>query len=417
MKNNSHHRIAIIGAGASGLMATATLLERWIPASDIIFIEKNSRSGVKVALTWWGRCNVTTGITQRKELFSKYIRGADFLKHSFEVFWPRKVYQWFENNWLPLYTQDDNRVFPRSDVWQDVVDIFEAIFRKHSLEKMFSTEVLSVSRKSDIFIIETNNWIFFSDILVITTGGNAYSHTGSSGDGYAFARSLWHDVTPLWPSLNSFEGAEKYCQDISGIAFPNAKLEVTLSSGQKHSIVWPMIFTHFGISWPATFALSAHLAFEKISEENPVIVSVSIDANKDYQKWDSEIQKALEQEPKKLVRSVLSGFLPQRVTDVIMTLSWVDKECVASHFSREQRKQVVHLLTGQLKVTLIRRRPGDEFVTAWWVSLSQVNPKTMESLIIPWLYFGGEVLDIDGVTGGFNLQSAWATGRIIGESI
>ncbi len=429
-------------------MAAATLVERGIPGSDIFLFDKNPRIGVKVGLTGGGRCNVTTGITQRKELFPKYIRGADFLKHAFEIFGPRKVYQWFEQNGLPLYIQSDNRVFPRSNKWQDVVEVFEAIFsekwvnlRLNESVKWMRREKLRNWETESGFLLETDKDLYEFDRVIIATGWNAYSHTGSSGDGYNLAQALGHTITPLGPSLNSFEVKESWCKNLSGIALQNAKLicirhtelvsvsphlihntsgDPEMNSGWRAievSVIWPMLFTHFGISGPATFALSAHIALEKISPDSPITIWISLDANKDFQVWDNELRIAFESEPNKLIKTLLTSKMPARICEVIMSELWIDRERTAARFSKDERKKLVHILTGQLKITLVNRRPWDEFVTAGWIELSEVDPKTMQSKLVPGLFFGGEVLDVDAVTWGFNLQSAWAMGRIAGLNI
>lgn len=409
-------KIAIIGGGAAGMMAAATLLEKGTNA-EIHLFESNNVLGKKVSISGGGRCNVTTGITDKNILLSKYTRGNKFLIPAFYEFPPEKVISWFESKGVPLKTEEDLRVFPKSDIGTDVVKPFEKIFKGkiilHLNESVKKLTLLAENR----FHIETNNKSYNFNIVVITSGGNAYGHTGSKGDGYNFAKSCNHTITKLGPSLNSFEVKEKWCKELAGISLPNARLEFIQKGKSRVSVHGPFLFTHFGISGPVTFALSSHLAFEEISKENPKEISFIPTENNDFDFWNKELLDAFSQSPKKQVKHIISSYLPKRLTSEILRLFKANPDKKSSEASKEERKNIARAFSGELKLTLISRMKGDEFVTAGGVNLSEINKNTMESKIIQNLYFAGEVLDVDGLTGGFNLQSAWATGRLAGLSI
>ena len=409
-------KIAIIGGGAAGLMVAATLLEKEINA-EIYLFESNNILGKKVSISGGGRCNVTTGITDMHILLSKYTRGAKFLIPAFYTFSPDKVISWFESHGVPLKTEEDLRVFPKSNIGSDVIKVFEKIFKAKAFIHLNESVKKITPLPGEGFYLETKNKSYNFNIVVITSGGNAYGHTGSKGDGYNFAKFCNHTITKLGPSLSSFKVKEEWCTALTGISLPNAKLEYIHRDKSKIFVKGPFLFTHFGISGPVTFALSSHLAFEEISNENPKEISFFPIANSNFDFWNKELLDAFSQSPKKQVKHMLSKHLPERLAYEVLTLCKVNPNKRSSEVSKEERKNIVKALSGEIKLTLISRMKGDEFVTAGGVKLDEVNKNTMESKITPNLYFAGEVLDVDGLTGGFNLQSAWATGRLAGLSI
>ncbi len=409
-------KIAIIGGGAAGMMAAATLLEKRVNA-EIHLFETNNVLGKKVSISGGGRCNVTTGITDRNILLSKYTRGSKFLIPAFYEFPPDKVMSWFESKGVPLKTEDDLRVFPQSDIGTDIVKTFEKLF-KNKINLHLNESVTGISPDSrKEFLLETKNEKYEFNILVVTSGGNAYRHTGSKGDGYNFAKSCGHTITKLGPSLNSFEAKESWCKKLAGISLPDARLEFIQKDKSKISVAGPFLFTHFGISGPLTFTLSSHMAFEEISEESPKEISFIPTSESNFDFWDKELLTAFSKSPKKHVKHIISDYLPKRLAYEILTLHKISLDKKSAEISKEERKTLAKAFSGEIKLTLITRMKGDEFVTAGGVSLNEINKNTMESRITPNLYFAGEVLDIDGLTGGFNLQSAWATGRLAGLSI
>lgn len=407
--------IAIIGGGAAGMMVAATLSELSVDATIHIF-EKNPALGKKVLISGGGRCNVTTGYTDTHLVESKYIRGSLFLRPAMAAFGPEKVFKWFELHGVPLKNEEDFRVFPRSDQGKDIVAVFEKLFAKHQVQVHFSEPVNQLVRQEDgKFMLSTAKRAEIMDIVVITTGGNAYRHTGSTGDGYDFAKACGHTITQLGPSLNSFEVKEAWCKELSGISLPAASLVAT--EPKTNVITGPFLFTHFGISGPMVFAFSAQIPFAPITSQHPVTIKLYPLGYNNFDYWEQEFLSLFQQNPGKALANVLRVLLPKRLVTALLQLAHLDEGQSCHQVSKEGRRKLVHLLSGDLKLTLLARRPGDEFVTAGGVPLAEVNRKTMESQLCPNLYFGGEVLDIDGVTGGFNLQVAWATGRLVGEAI
>lgn len=410
MKNDIP-QIAIIGGGAAGMMAAATLLESGKPCRVHLF-EKNKGLGAKVIISGGGRCNVTTGLTNRQQLLKKYTRGSEFLKAAISKLPPQKTYEWFEAHGVPLKTEEDLRVFPVSDDGHDIVRIFENLFATIPSDLHLLTPVKSVRKEGAKFIVTTPKEEISVDYVVITTGGSAYRHTGSTGDGYSFATALGHTITQLGPSLNSFFIQEAWPKELSGISLPNARLKQ-----KKTEVSGPLLFTHFGISGPVTFSFSSQIPYEPVSPQSPFTVQLIPDADKSYEDWEKILLDAAAKQSKKNVSTVLYEFFPKRFVSALLDVAKIKPDKQMSALSKDERKSLSHFLSGELTLTLVQRRPGDEFVTAGGVSTDEINPQTMESLITPGLYFAGEVMNVDGLTGGYNLQASWATGQLAAKSI
>ncbi len=404
-------KIAIIGGGAAGMMAAATLLESG-KNCEVHLFEKNKNLGAKVIISGGGRCNVTTGLQNKQQLLKKYSRGSEFLKAALSKFPPAKVYEWFEEHGVPLKTEDDLRVFPQSNDGHDIVAVFETMFKEKNGFLHLLSNVKEITKQEEHFLLKTTKEEFHFDLVILTTGGNAYRHTGSTGDGYAFATALGHSITPLGPSLNSFVVQEEWPKALSGISLPNAELRY-----KKTAVKGPVLLTHFGISGPVTFSLSSQIAFEKISPATPLTIQLIPDAEKKFEDWEQTFLKTIKNEPKKQLITFLQTFFPKRLAESLVAIAQVKRTKELAELTKEERKKMSHLLSGNLELTLEQRRPGDEFVTAGGVSTEEIDPQTMESLITPNLYFGGELMNVDGVTGGYNLQASWATGQLAGKSI
>lgn len=405
-------KITIIGGGAAGMMAAAAAHEA-DGSVEICLVEKNDSLGKKVVISGGGRCNLTTGIRDIKTVLTKYPRGGKFLSKAMHRFSPEIVYAWFEGHGVPLKIEDDMRVFPKSNKGRDIVSVFEKIFQDQRVSILFNSQAIGVKRTPkgfEVYLKGTENPIH-SDKLVITTGGQAYRQTGSTGDGYAFAQTLGHGITPLAPSLSSLQTREKWVVQLAGVSFPYA--ELSTDSGQKAA--GPFIFTHRGLSGPAVFALSSQVAFQDISELSPLSVSIDFMPDRKLTEVTENILFHLNKYPKKSLVNVFSALVPKSLAAYICIRLGMDPDAPAGEYGKKTAEQLAGTLKG-LVLHAISRTSGEEFVTAGGVDLKEVNPSTMESKICPGLYLAGEILDIDGFTGGFNLQSAWATGYLAGSS-
>lgn len=410
-------RIAIIGGGAAGLMTAATILDA-APAANVFLLERNDSLGKKVVISGGGRCNVTTGILDIRTVLTKYPRGNKFLSSAMFKFPPQAVQDWFEAHGVPLKTEDDLRVFPVSDNGMDVVGAFDKLFASRRMHVLLKSSVTNVERGADGigFVIETkeNPEPLTVDKVVLTTGGQAYRHTGSTGDGYAFAISLGHTLTPLAASLNSFFTGAHWPADVSGLSFERAK--ITAHRGKGISFTGPFLFTHKGVSGPAVFALSSLVAFEHYDRANPLDITIDLFPDITIEALQTKIEKLMSANPAKIFQNVLSALIPKSLTEIAVREAGLPADKRADQTSRADAARAAGWLKA-IPLRVVQRGGGDEFVTAGGVPLSEVDPSTMASKICPGLYFAGEILDVDGFTGGFNLQASWATGHLAGESI
>jgi predicted Rossmann fold flavoprotein len=404
--------IGIIGAGAAGMMCAATLLET-DPQAQVILFEKNPGLGRKVLISGGGRCNVTTGIQDLSEVLKAYPRGQRFLRTAFYNFPPQAVMAWFERNGVPLKTEADRRVFPQSDNGHDVVGVFQKKLHENQLKT--NTTVKAVRKEGSQFTITTEDEsVFTVDHLVLATGGQAYRHTGSTGDGYSFAESLGHSITDLLPSLNSFITQESWPKDLAGVSFQDVILKT--KQPEKHEHRGPMLFTHKGISGPAVFALSSLVAPIPYGKEEPLRITLDLLPDQTHTNLENHFQTARTEQSAKVLKNILSQLIPKSLASTLCQILKMDEQKPISELTKKDQHRLIEWLKN-LPLHAIGRGAGDEFVTAGGIPLKEVNPKTMESKICPNLYLTGELLNVDGFTGGFNLQAAWATGRLAAESI
>lgn len=405
--------IAIIGGGAAGLMAAATIHETH-PETEVFLIEKNDGLGKKVIISGGGRCNVTTGIQDVRTVLTKYPRGGKFLSSAIYSFPPAAVYDWFEAHGVPLKIEEDLRAFPQSNNGKDIVGVFEQMFRSSRVRTYLKASAVRVAKMGSHFevYLKDKEEPLIVDKIILTTGGQAYRHTGSTGDGYAFAMSLGHTLTPLAPSLNSFTTKEKWSAEVSGLSFEKATLSANRGKGFKFT--GPFLFTHKGISGPAVFALSSLVAFEMYDANKPLEISIDLFPDVKREALQQEIEDAMAEHPKKSLSNVLGFVMPKSLVQIVgAELGLEDKR--ANETAKADIRRVADWLKA-VPLHAIGRGAGDEFVTAGGVDLKEVDPSTMESKICPGLYFAGEILDVDGFTGGFNLQASWAAGRLAGMS-
>jgi len=406
-------KVAIIGGGAAGLMAAAAIHEN-SPAAEAFLIERNDGLGKKVIISGGGRCNVTTGLRDMREVLSKYPRGGKFLNSAMRRFPPEAVYAWFEAHGVPLKIEEDLRVFPQSDDGHDVVGAFERLFEGSNVRVMLNRHAIKIERAGAGYRIHFKDGeTLDADRVILTTGGQAFRHTGSTGDGYAFAEALGHGLTPLAPSLNSFFTKETWPKDVSGLSFEKARLRTKFA--KAYEFTGPMLFTHRGVSGPAVFALSSLVAFEKYDAKAPMALRIDLFPDRTEEDLLEKLENGLREHPKKSLGNVLDFMMSKSLALALCGDLGLDADARAGEVPKKDARRVAAWLKG-IPLTVIGRGAGDEFVTAGGVDLKDVDPKTMESKISPGLFFAGEILDIDGFTGGYNLQASWAAGRVAGES-
>lgn len=410
--------ILVVGAGAAGLMAatiTATIARENDSNAQVILVEKNKILGHKVIISGGGRCNVTTGIRDVRELLKRYPRGSKFLTSAMYAFPPDHVYQWFEDHGVPLKIEADMRVFPQSNNGHDIVDVFDIVFKTVGVEVILRDAVSGVSRMDQQFEVTFKSGrILLVDRLILTTGGQSYRHTGSTGDGYAFAEALGHTITELSTSLNSFILHEAWPKERSGVSFSHVQL--TVATQPKIIARGPMVCTHQGISGPAVFALAAQVAFEQYTKATPLAMTIDFVPDSSQEKIQAQLTREIDDVPKQLLKTTIHHWLPHSMVETMFQELNIPMHQINAETSNTIRRQIIDWLKA-CPVQAIGRGSGAEFVTAGGVDTAEVNPKTMESLLCPGLFFAGEILNIDGLTGGYNLQAAWATGYVAGSHL
>ena len=408
MKRN----VVVIGGGAAGLMAALKAAQN---SNNVTLIEKNQKVGRKIMITGKGRCNVTNNCDN--DTFIKNVAAnGRFLYSAISAFTSADTIDFFESLGVSLKTERGNRVFPQSDKASDIVDALFRAVKKSGVKIVYDT-VKSLYKQGEQFVtVLESGEVIFSDGVIIATGGVSYPLTGSTGDGYEFAKKFGHTVTPIRPSLVPLTVHEGFCSKLSGLTLKNVTLKVYEEGRDKpvFSELGEMLFTHFGISGP--LVLSASALMRKI-EEKKYFAEVDLKPALDAQTLDKRLQRDLSENANKDIVNSLDKLLPKSLIPVVIKLSEIDERIKSNQITREQRAALCSVIKG-LKMTVTGFRPIEEaIVTGGGISVKEINPKTMESKLISGLYFAGEVIDVDAYTGGFNLQIAFSTGALAGMNI
>ncbi len=404
-------KVVVIGGGAAGMMAA------WRAGSlgaDVTVYEKNEKLGKKLFITGKGRCNVTNS-SDLEAVFSNINRNPKFMYSSIYSFDNEAVMKLLESYGLKLKVERGNRVFPASDKSSDVIKTLERMLKdvhvKVELNKTVDRLLFDDGVCTGISLKDGKK--VFADRIIVATGGLSYQSTGSTGDGYRFARDCGHTIVKTEPSLVGIETKEEWVKSLQGLSLKNATLSLKISGKEKYSELGEMLFTHFGISGPLVLSASAYLNEDAIKNKE---VSISIDLKPGLTKeeLDKRVLKDFEENINRNFINSLDKLLPQKLIPVIVELSGIAPETKVNVIKSEDRKRLVDLLKN-LTVTPKKLRPIDEaIITRGGVNVKEVNPSTLESKLCKNLYFAGEVLDIDAMTGGYNLQLAWSTGYLAG---
>ncbi len=408
-------KIVIIGGGAAGLMAAQAAAKEMsgIPHS-ITVIEKNSRPARKVMITGKGRCNVTNNCDMNT-LIANTPKNGKFLYSAFSNFGALDTMQFFEECGVPLKTERGNRVFPVSDKAVDIVDALVKTAQK-SCNIIEGTAEAIIAPQGKVTAVKLNDGkIIDADCVIVATGGMSYSLTGSTGDGYKMAKSLGHTVTPLTPSLVGLECHEGFCTRLAGLSLKNVTLSV-FETGKKKPLykeMGEMLFTHTGISGPLTLSASAHLRY---MDKKQYYAEIDLKPALDEAQLDKRLLRDFEELLNRDFANSLDKLLPKSIISVIINMSGIDPHTKVNQISREQRQSLINAIK-HFKLNITGFRPIEEaIITSGGISVKEIDPATMMSKIVGGLFFAGEIIDVDAYTGGFNLQIAFSTGVLAGES-
>ncbi len=407
-------KVIVVGAGAAGLMASGVAAEN---GNDVLLIERNDRVGRKVMITGKGRCNVTNNCTMINELINAVPTNGRFLYGAFSRFMPIDTMEFFEDMGVPLKVERGNRVFPESDKAVDIVDALNAFSQDGGAKRIKGrvTELITDDGSVKGVRLEDGEE-YEADSVIVATGGASYPLTGSTGDGYDLAKQAGHTIVDLKPSLVPLVCHEGFCSDLQGLSLRN--IEITVLDSETYKEVYKdfgeMLFTHYGVSGPVILSASSHL-----KDIKPRRYEIHIDLKPaiTYEQLDKRIQRDFLENTNKNFINALDALLPKKLVPVIVRLTGIKPSTKVNQITKEQRGRLVNLLK-DLRVTVMKFRPIEEaIVTSGGVSTKEIDPKTMESKLCKGLYFAGEVIDVDAYTGGFNLQIAFSTGRLAGESV
>lgn len=403
-------RVIIIGGGAAGMMAAAAAAEN---GNHVCLIEKNEKLGKKLFITGKGRCNVTNA-ADMETLFANVCTNGRFLYSAFYGFDNRAVMDFLEQAGCPLKTERGDRVFPVSDHSSDVLGAFQRELKKRNVEILLNTEVkeLWAGEEGIRGVILQNGKKLEADSCILCTGGLSYPSTGSTGDGYRFARETGHRVTETRPALVPFEVKEEWCRRLMGLSLKNVTLRLICGEKQTYEGFGEMLFTHFGVSGPLALSASSYYRPEKGAR-----LLIDLKPAMDTEQLDRRILRDFEENKNKQFKNALGGLFPVKLIPVMTELSGICPDKKVNEITREERRSFVVLIKNlPLTVTGTRGFP-EAIITRGGVSVKDVNPSTMESKKVKGLYFAGEILDLDALTGGFNLQIAWSTGHLAGSSV
>jgi predicted Rossmann fold flavoprotein len=405
-------RVVIIGAGAAGLMAAGRAAERGL---DVLLLEKNDRAGKKLRITGKGRCNITND-TDIEGLIRNIPGNGNFLYSSFYTFSNEDLMEFLRSEGLEIKTERGGRVFPASDNAKDVITLLVRYAQKHGAEIRYDSAVESIEAAGgEVCGVRLKNGRSIeAGSVILATGGASYPATGSTGDGYKMAKLLGHTVAELKPSLVPLLAAEKWVGALQGLSLKN--VSITISDKKKRKIYedfGEMLFTHFGVSGPVILSASRHILQYGYRD---VYLSIDLKPALSEETLDARIQRDFEKYSRKQFKNSLDDLLPQKLIPVIIELSGIQGEKPVNQITRAERRKLVELLKG-LTLEICGSRPISEaIVTAGGINTDEINPSTMESKLIKGLYFAGEIIDVDGYTGGFNLTIAFSTGYLAGSS-
>lgn len=404
--------IVVIGAGPSGLMAA---IEAVLAGAGVHLLESGPKPGRKLLATGGGRCNLTHAGTVESFLEGFETRAARFLKHAAHGFSPADAVRWFESRGVPLKTERGGRVFPQSGRAADVLDTLLREARTAGVDIRFSTRVESCSADESGFTVQAAGMSFRSEALVLSTGGLSMSRSGSTGDGYRFARVFGHTIESPRPSLVPLIMEESWPGELAGLALKNVRLTAVLD-GKRISRFGELLFTHRGIGGPITLEISRFLTDVLNGGGGPVRLEIDLKPALDDRTLDNRLQRELKASPKRRLPSILGTLMPASLAEAFFSRFGFDRERSASHVTREERTRLRRLLKA-LPLTAAATEPLEAaLVTRGGVRLSEISPRSMRSKLVPGLFFAGEIIDADGDCGGYNLHLCWATGKLAGIS-
>ncbi len=406
-------KIAVVGAGPAGMMAAIRAAQL---SQEVTLIDKNPSLGKKLLLSGKGRCNLTN-TCDLDSFLKRFSRNGEFLRDAFKKFFNQDLINFFETRGLSLKTERQLRVFPVTDSSSSIVVVLEQELIKQKVKIMCKTKVKDILVKENQIrglFLEAGEWLPF-DKIILATGGASYSFTGSTGEGLDMAKRIGHKVIPLRPGLVPLVAKEKYVKDLEGLTLKNIRLRFSAGKDEIISEVGELLFTGFGISGPLVLTLSGKIV-DWLHNKKEVYLEIDLKPGLSREQLDARFLREFKANAKKGIKHILKNLLPLRLINLFMELAKIEPHKKANQITLNERQLLVSLLKGW-RLNIAGSLPLEEgMVTQGGISLKEINPRTMESRLAKGLYFCGEMVDIDADTGGFNLQAAFSTGYLAGES-
>ena len=410
--------VIVVGGGAAGMFAAIAAAKN---GHQVTLYEKNEKLGKKIFITGKGRCNITNA-ADMEELFDAVVTNSKFLYSSFYGYTNQNVIDFFEDAGVPVKIERGNRVFPISDHSSDVIRALEREMKKVGVKVCLNTEVKSVEAEKGKFnkVVLKDTTTQAADACIVATGGLSYRSTGSTGDGFRFAENVGHKVTQCFPSLVPMETKEPWICELQGLSLRNVEAKILDGKKELNKDFGEMLFTHFGVSGPLIISASSYVGkkfMDKNGQKKELTLEIDLKPALTEEQLDQRVLRDFEENHNRQFKNAITKLFPTKLIPVMLELGGIDPEKKVNSIEKEERKQFVHLIK-HFRMTLTGLRGYLEaIITKGGVNVKEIDPGTMESKLVKGLYFAGEVLDLDALTGGFNLQIAWSTGYAAGNAI
>lgn len=405
-------KVLVVGGGAAGMFAAIAAAYN---GNEVHLFEKNEKLGKKLFITGKGRCNITNA-SDMETLFHSVVTNSKFLYSSFYGYTNQDVIDFFERIGVRTKIERGNRVFPVSDHSSDVISGLTRELHNLGVEIHLHTEVKRIIGQEKFEYIELKNGTKMTgDACIVATGGFSYQTTGSTGDGYRFAKELGHQVTEILPALVPLVIKEEWVKELQGLSLRNVQATVYDGKKKMYDDFGEMLFTHYGVSGPLMLSASSYIA-KKVREKELKLV-IDLKPALSFEQLDQRVLRDFEENINKQFKNAIQKLFPAKLIPVVLAVGDIDPEKKVNLITKEERQQFVRLIKAFTMTINGLRDFNEAIITKGGIKVKEVNPSTMESKLVSGLYFVGEVLDLDALTGGFNLQIAWSTGYAAGNSI
>ena len=402
--------LIIVGAGAAGMMAAIRAAQL---NQNVVLLERNNSLGKKILLTGKGRCNITNS-APLEDFIAKFGRQGQFLRSAFQAFSNQDLIDFFENKGLKMKTERQGRVFPETDRAASVVQVLKSALLQKNIKILFNSRLMAVKKEGDVFHLHLEDG---KDVCakkaILATGGASYKDTGSRGDGFRIAQELGHTIIPLRAALVPLKTKESWVRQVQGLTLKNIRLSFVCGGKEIVSDIGELLFTHFGVSGPLVLDLSGAIV-TLAKEHKGVKLLIDLKPGLSTEQLEKRILRDISSQGNKNIKNFLKEFLPSSMIPLFIGLLGLDEDKRCAYLTQKERNCLIRTLK-ELPLTITGSLPLEEaMVTAGGVSLKEINPRTMESRIVPGLYFAGEIIDACAPSGGFNLQQAFSTGYLAG---